>query len=95
MASKNNMEKEKIYLEVGECAIVEMPYSEVCMHMKVAGKKMIVERLSNMAQLYSLGSKNGCPSRDKPFSFPITYGEAGLFRGTNDSRVVYTYGEKL
>lgn len=84
--------KKRIYLEIGECLIGEMPYSEVCMHMKIAGKKMIVERLGSSAQLYSMDAENGCPNRNKPFSFPITYGEAGLFY---DGDAVYGYGEAL
>lgn len=48
---------------------VRLPYSEVCMHMRVAGTLMFVEPLPrNMAQLYSLFGD--------PFSFPITRGEA-------------------
>jgi hypothetical protein len=50
--------------------VVTMPYSEVCMHMRVAGKQMIVERRGYMAQLYTLAGNK--------FSFPITDGEAGI-----------------
>lgn len=51
----------------------EMPHSEVCIHMRVAGKIMEFELLENerSVQLY----KNG-----QPFSSPILYGEAGVFR---------------
>lgn len=47
------------------------PYSEVCMHLRVAGTPVLVEPLDRgMAQLYT-------PDGD-PISFPITRGEAGL-----------------
>ena len=48
-----------------------LPYSEVCMHMKVAGTKMLGELVEDgrMVQLYNLSGE--------PFSMPITRGEAG------------------
>lgn len=50
---------------------IEMPWSEVCMHMGIAGKWMLAERLpTGMVQLYTLDAK--------PFSFPIGAGEAGM-----------------
>lgn len=50
--------------------VLELPFSEVCMHMKVAGKLMYGELVGEwMVQLYDeVGRK---------FSFPITRGEAG------------------
>lgn len=49
---------------------LELPYSEVCMHMHVAGKEMWGLLISEQAvQLYD----DDC----KPFSFPIGRGEAG------------------
>lgn len=51
--------------------IIEMPYSEVCMHMRIAGKTMwVADAGQRMAQLYD-------PETGRPFSFPITHGEAG------------------
>jgi hypothetical protein len=51
--------------------MVEVPFSEVCMHMRVAGTYMYAQPLPhNMAQLYTLGGSK--------FSMPITRGEAGL-----------------
>jgi len=59
-----------IHAHIGERVTVELPYSEVCMHMRVAGKRMDVEVLPDGAQLLNAdGSK---------FSFPITHGEAGI-----------------
>lgn len=50
---------------------ITQPYSEVCCHMKVAGRAMWVEAVGRgMAQLYTLEGVR--------FSFPITRGEAGL-----------------
>lgn len=51
-----------------------LPYSEVCMHMKIAGKTMTGGLLRNelMVQLYDDDGRH--------FSFPITCGEAGWRR---------------
>jgi hypothetical protein len=57
-----------------DAILLEQPYSEVCCHMRVAGKPMWVAPVGAlMAQLYDL---NGVK-----FSFPITRGEAGLGYG--------------
>jgi hypothetical protein len=61
----------RIYLTDGDVVQVRLPYSEVCMHMKVADKVMGVRLVEgHMAQLLN---RDG-----SPFSFPITAGEAGL-----------------
>lgn len=53
-----------------ELRLLSLPYSEVCMHMKVAGQVMLGElRENDMVQLYELNGRE--------FSFPITRGEAG------------------
>ncbi len=50
--------------------LLSLPYSEVCMSMKVAGQVMLGElRENDMVQLYELNGRK--------FSFPITRGEAG------------------
>ena len=50
---------------------VELPYSEVCMHMRVAGKRMWVRPVGeHMAQLLNDDGSH--------FSIPVTRGEAGL-----------------
>lgn len=52
-----------------------LPYSEVCMHLKVAGRTRPVEILPDGVQIYNWdGTK---------FSFPITHGEAGVFTDAN------------
>lgn len=56
-----------------DAVLVQLPYSEVCMHMGVAGTKMWVVPVGhNMAQLYDLEGRK--------FSMPITCGEAGIPR---------------
>lgn len=67
----------------GDTVTLTMPYSEVCMHMEVAGKKMKVEVLEHGAQLHK---EDG-----SPFSFPILHGEAGIFRdySVTDAMVLY------
>lgn len=53
------------------CELRTMPYSEVCMHMRVAGKAMWTHRQpGGMVQLYDEAGRK--------FSFPIVLGEAGL-----------------
>jgi hypothetical protein len=51
--------------------VLELPYSEVCMHLRVAGTRMRARLLSDgMVQLLDPDGHQ--------FSFPITAGEAGL-----------------
>jgi len=58
-----------------------MPYSEVCVHMKIAGKPMFVEMLDQRnVQLYDLDHNK--------FSNPILPCEAGIFRNNGE---FYTY----
>lgn len=48
----------------------KMPYSEVCMSMRIGGMLIYLENVGNhMVQLWSDGEK---------FSAPITWGEAGI-----------------
>ena len=78
----------KTDLEMVDRWVATMPYSEVCVHMKIAGTKMHCEFASNtsypMVQLYT--------TDEKRFSAPVTTGEAGVY---GDSRGFYTYGEKI
>lgn len=55
---------------VGETVTVELPYSEVCCHMRVAGQVRQVQVLAGGAQILN---EDG-----SPFSFPVTHGEAGI-----------------
>lgn len=80
----------RINVDSGKRYLTFMPHSEVCMHMRVAGRLMAVELLHRvavegdvartfyMAQLYGLDGT--------PFSAPITTGEAGLL---HDDRGFY------
>jgi hypothetical protein len=66
---------------------LRLPYSEVCVHMHVAGKVMFGELDGCMVQLID--------DDGRPFSFPITKGEAGWdmhenragFEGVSDASV--------
>lgn len=54
---------------------VKMPYSEVCMHLGVAGKEMLTQYVGNhMVQILN--------DDGSPVSFPITMGEAGWLNGS-------------
>jgi hypothetical protein len=81
------------YVSVGDTVTVELPYSEVCMHMRVAGRRMPV-RLQDARYF------NGEPAPGSPvaqiltesggeFSFPVLYGEAGFYR--DETGRFYTY----
>ncbi|MFE3205752.1 hypothetical protein [Embleya sp. NPDC059237] len=60
-------------LRVGDRVRVRLPWSEVCLHMRVADREMDVEVLADgMAQLRTLDGAL--------FSAPITWGEAGVYR---------------
>jgi len=81
------MKFDRLTVDRGNRYTAYMPFSEACMWMKVAGKRMWFEVVGNeypMVQLYN---------RDKDyklqlFSFPITLGEAGVFQ---DSDGMYCY----
>lgn len=69
-------------VEIGERVTIRLPYSEVCMHMAVAGRPFEVELAADdSAQIYKDGRK---------FSFPILPSEAGFYR---DETGWYTYVE--
>ena len=65
---------DRAYLQPGDVVRLRLPYSEVCVHMQVAGKPMGVQIVHEgaypMAQLL-----NDDGSR---FSFPILLAEAGI-----------------
>jgi hypothetical protein len=73
----------------GQRVRIIAPYSEVCMHMRVAGMPMDAvlrpepdDRTPYLVQLYRPGS-------DRPFSSPITYGEAGFYHDDDGFYVVF------
>ena len=62
------------YVEVGEVFEQVAPDSEVCMHLRVAGKKIPMEITQfGMVQLYD-------PDTRERFSFPVLAGEAGVYQ---------------
>lgn len=64
---------DRVRVKVGEKIKVIMPWSEVCMHLNIAGKTMTCELLGRGVQLYD--------EEGNKFSFPITHGEAGFYEG--------------
>lgn len=59
-----------IQAKIGDRVTVTLPWSEVCMSMRVADRTMDVDVLATGAQLIDADGR--------PFSFPITHGEAGI-----------------
>lgn len=55
----------------GDVVRLELPWSEVCMHLKVAGQVRDVRVLHTSAQILN---EDGTP-----YSFPVTHGEAGIY----------------
>lgn len=75
-----------IRIKPGERGYKTMPHSEVCMHMRVAGKRMLFELLDKEHPSVQLFRDDG-----EFFSMPITYGEAGVFR---DNAGFYYYPDR-
>ncbi len=75
--------RERKWIEPGESGRAEMPHSEVCMHMQVAGKVMRFTLLAAKRPCVQLWRDDG-----SPFSFPILPGEAGIFE---EGDAIYYY----
>ena len=100
------MRNDKLTVEADELYSAYMPFSEVCMHMRVAGKRMWFKMYNlphPMVQLYyRRGEKKQGDIAITPlevFSGPITTGEAGIYhQGTNEEYRVgigfYCYPEQ-
>lgn len=71
----------RVDLEVGDRVFMTLPYSEVCVHLGVADRVMEVEVREHGAQLLKDG---------RPLSFPITWGEAGIYTDQTTGKP-YTY----
>lgn len=65
---------DRLSIRPGESTQMEIGFSEVACHLRIAGKTMRVELLPDgqMAQVYG--------DDGRKFSMPITYGEAGIYR---------------
>lgn len=70
----------KQYVRPGDLVMLEMPFTEVCMHLGVAGKVMTVLVTEEGAQLLD--------EKRKPVSFPITLSEAGIYTESGDLHYV-------
>lgn len=64
----------KVYVRPGDFFAVTLPWSEVCMHMHVADRRMLAELTTGTYPAVQLWKD------DRRFSGPITTGEAGLYR---------------
>jgi hypothetical protein len=60
-------------LKSGDIVTLTLPYSEVCMHLRVAGQVWDVQVLPDGAQ-----NVGRAPER-MHYSFPVTHGEAGIY----------------
>lgn len=73
-----------VNLNRGDIAMIEIGYSEVCVHMRVAGKVMPVQVTTGLHPAAQLLDASG-----KPYSFPVTLGEAGIY--TDSTGQPYAY----
>lgn len=62
----------RVYVQPGEHVYNVMPFSEVMMHMRLAGKRMNCEVRENSVQLLD--------ENDRCYSIPVTLGEAGFHK---------------
>lgn len=69
----------KRYVNVGEMVTAELPWSEVCMHLRLAGETRDLLLLADGVQIMHNGAK---------VSFPVTHGEAGFYRDADGLYVV-------
>ena len=71
----------------GDRVRIELPFSEVCMHMRVAGRVMDVRMTEGRYPMAQLLNPDG-----SEFSAPILTGEAGIYGDVE--RGFYCYPEK-
>lgn len=83
-AEQNRHRESKKRVQVGDTLTVKLPFSEVCMHLQVAGKKRPIHVLQTMTQILN---EDGTP-----FSIPVTHGEAGLY---SDAEGLYVLPDQL
>jgi len=80
------MKFNRIYVERGKFYRVKLPWSEVCMHMQVAGKEMLISVVGEYYAMAQIHEDNG-----QVFSAPVTLGEAGVY---SEGERLYVYGEE-
>lgn len=82
-------DKGKVLMSPDQPVLIKaMPFSEVCMHMGIAGKKMMAELIfrengSAVCQLYQWREDTADMGKGvgyTPFSSPILSGEAGFYQ---------------
>lgn len=66
----------------GDVVRVQLPWSEACMHLRVADAVRDVRILETGAQILNADGT--------PYSFPVTHGEAGIYR---DAQGLYIQSE--
>jgi hypothetical protein len=74
---------QKVYVKPGETVELILPHSEVCCHMKVAGKRAKVTVTQSKYPAAQIGRQDGTA-----FSFPVGLGEGGFYR---DDDGIYYY----
>ncbi len=72
------------YIEPGHTGIIEVAYSEVAMYMRVAGRRMAFHVTAGPYPMCQLLQSDG-----RPFSGPITLGEAGVYRDSDGKLYFY------
>jgi hypothetical protein len=65
----------RVQLKDGDVVKLKLPWSEVCMHMRLADQVRDVRVLPDGAQILN---EDGTP-----YSFPVTHGEAGIYRNVD------------
>jgi hypothetical protein len=78
------MHPKQRFVEFGETVTLYMPFSEVCMFMRIAGEAMQVRLQAPHGYANAQLFRNG-----REFSFPITPGEAGFY--FEEGRGYYCY----
>lgn len=75
------MPYQRVYVRAGTKFVSTMPYSEVCMYMRIAGQRRVCELVGDrpMVQVFDEVAEIRDGVELRPFSAPILTGEAGLF----------------
>jgi hypothetical protein len=89
------MEYSRLYVRKGTKFVSTMPWSEVCMHMRIAGQRRVCALVGDrpMVQVFDQVSELRDGVDLKPFSAPILTGEAGVF--TDEHGEFYIVREEL